>query len=102
MFLQSRFLFILYSTDSLLDIILTSNSITSILCLVIVSKILFRRTSDLNVILLLSEVHDNVRLLRRYQKLFHISTDVLIVVTRFGQLDPHISVKYCRDKYDRS
>ena len=88
LFLKSRFIFILYSTDSLLNILLTSKSIKSIVCLVIVSKMLFWRAFTLNVVLLLNEVHDNVRILRRYQKVVPISTDVLVVVTRFGQLDP--------------
>ena len=95
-------LLILYSPNSFLGIILASDSVSSFVSFVIISKVVIWRSFALNVVLLLDEFHDILWCFRGYHKIVHIRTDVLIVITRLGQLDPNVSVKYSGSKSDVS
>ena len=95
-------LLILYSPNSFLDILLASDGVSSFVSFVIVSKVVFRRSFALNVLLLLDEIHNNLWCFRGYHKIFHICTDVLIVVTIIVQLDPKVSVKSSGSESDES
>ena len=86
-------LHILYSPNSFLDILLASDGVLSFVIFVIVSKVVIWRSFVLNVVLLLDEFHDILCCFRGYHKIFHIRTDVLIVITIIGQLDSNVSVK---------
>ena len=46
------------------------------------------------MVLLLDEFHDLLWVLRGNHKIFHIGTDVLVVVAIFSQHDPDIPVEY--------
>ena len=94
-FQLSLFLF-LCPPYSFLDIILASDSVASVVGFVIVSKVVLRRSFSFNMVLLIDYLHDNIWLFREYHKIVYLSTNVLAVVTRFGQLDPNIYVKSCR------
>ena len=93
---------ILYSPNSFLDIILSSDGISSFVSFLIYSKVVIWRPFSLNMVLLLDEFHDIIWCFRGYHKIVHIRTDVLIVNTRNGQLDQNVSIKYSGSKSDAS
>ena len=95
-------LLILYSPNSLLDILLASDGVSSFVSFAIVSKVVIWRPFYLNMVLLLGEFDDILFCFRGYHKIVHIRTDVLIVITRLGQLDPNVSVKSSGRKSDVS
>ena len=95
-------LFILYSPNSFLDIILSSDGVLSFVSFVFVSKVVFWWSFALIVVLLFDEVHNNLWYFRGYHKIFHVRTDLLIVVTRLVQLDPNVSVKSIGSESDGS
>ena len=90
----------LYSPDSFLDIILASDGVLSFVIFVVVSKVLIWRPFSLNRLLLLDEFHDILWCFKGYHKIVHIHTDVLIVITRLGQLDTNVSVKSSEGESD--
>ena len=90
----------LYSPDSFLDIILASDGVLSFVIFVVVSKVLIWRPFSLNRLLLLDEFHDILWCFKGYHKIVHIRTDVLIVITRLGQLDTNVSVKSSEGESD--
>ena len=102
LFFHLALLLILYSPNSFLGIILASDGILSFVSFLIVSKVVFWMSFDLNLVLLLDEVHNNLRCFIDYQKSIHVRTDVLIVVTRIVQLDPNVSFKPIGSEYDES
>ena len=95
-------LLILYSPNSFLDILLVSDGVSSFVSFVIVSKVLIWRSFTLKMVLLLDDLHEILWCFIGYHKIVHISTDVLIVVTRIGQIDPNVSIKSSGRKSDVS
>ena len=95
-------LLILYSPNSLLDILLASDGVSSFVSFSIVSKVAIWRPFYLNIVLLLDDFHDTLWCFRGYHKIVHIRTYVLIVITRLGQLGPNISAKYSGRESDVS
>ena len=86
-------LLILYYPNIFLDILLASDGVLSFVIFLIVSKVVIWKSLALNVVLLIDEFHGILWCFRVYHKFTHICTDVLIVVTSLGQIDPNVSVK---------
>ena len=97
---HSPLLLLLYPTYIFLDKILASNSVAPVVGFAIVSKVVFRRSFSFKMLFLPNEFHDNIWFFRGYQKIVYISTNVLVAVNRFGQLDPNIPVKSLRLEYN--
>ena len=93
-------LFILYSPNSFLDIILASDGVSSFISFVIVSRVIIWRSFSLNMLLLVYDFHDVLYCFRDYNRIIDICTDLLILITRLSQLDPNFSVKYSGSKSD--
>ena len=93
---------ILYSPNSFLDILLASDGVLSFVSFEFVSKELIWRYFTLNAVLLLDKLHDILWCFIGYHKIVHIRTDVLILVTRIGQLDPNVSINSSGSKSDVS
>ena len=95
-------LLILYSPNSFLDIILVSDGVSSFVSFVIFSRVVIWMSLSLIVVLLLNEFHDILWCFRGYHKIVHIRTDVLIVITRIGQIDQNVLIKYSGSESDVS
>ena len=95
-------LLILYSPNSFLDILLAYDGVSSFVSFVIVSKVVIWRSFPLNMVLLFDWLHYILWCFRGYNKIFHIRTDVLIVITRLAHLDPNVSVRSSGSESDVS
>ena len=95
-------LLILYSPNSLLDILLASDGVSSFVSFLIFSKVVIWSPFYLNMVLLLDDFHDTLWCFRGYHKIVHIRTYVLIVITRLGHLDPNLSIKSSGSESDVS